>query len=196
MDEAIIEGAVPEEKRAGMMTRVIREVVTTPALVDLLKTALEGADPEAAREFMKAAISANPELLATIVEMAPNLVNCATAAALEAAEQMNNLPAGVLDRLLPELLEKLDYSTFDKLPSAYGKLIDRTGLVEALPFIIGKTTNFGTGAMINFLKKNPNVIGDALAEVDFGQVMRAGFALMGATVRGGVSLVRCKLLGA
>ncbi len=109
---------------AGAGARVLKEVLRTPAFVELIKTNAFECDPENAREFVRTLLFEDVALALGFVASLPSYLNYMAEAAVEMGRSMSSLPAPLLNDFAERFLQDVDSGKIAELPEAYGPVIE------------------------------------------------------------------------
>jgi hypothetical protein len=170
----VTNGSVP---RAGAGARVLREIIRTPAFLEIIKMHARDLDPESAREAVRTFLWEDPEISLSLIGTMPEVVNYAVAALLELGRQMESYPEGLLDQFVREIAAEIDVERIRQLPAVLGPMIEKTGSGEAAATAFGKTVNAMAGVTNRAAARNPYFLRDAVSGVDWKEVLRAGAAV-------------------
>lgn len=162
----------------GAGARVLKEIIRTPAFLDIVRTNVKGLDRESAREVAKALIWEDMELSLGIVGTLPEFVNYLVAFAGELAVQMSPIPAELLGQYLSQAVSDIDVEAIRELPRALAPLVESAGLGEAAVKAFGGMVNAAAALVNRAAESNPHFIRDSVCAVDFGELGRASFAIM------------------
>ncbi len=179
-----------EAAYTGVGARVLKEIIRTPAFLEIIKMNARDFDPESAREIVRTLLWQDVELSLSLVGTVPEIVNYLTAAVLELGKQMNKFPGGLLDQYVTAVITDIDQDTLMEYPEVFGTLLKNVRFKDAAATAIGKTVNTGTSLLIKTIKQNPDFMRDTLSQVDGRQALRAVFAVCRSTVRWAVSGIK------
>ena len=166
------------KETAGAGTRVLREVIRTPAFMSIVKMNIASLDPESARVAVRTLLWEDPELALSLVALAPDVANYIVEAVLELGRQLDQFPAPLLDAFLDELATGIDPDLLREVPVVYGALFEKVDAGRRLAVALGAAINAGARMINRAAGRNPYFVRDALAEVDGREVARAGFAVV------------------
>jgi hypothetical protein len=169
--------AIPTSCRPGAGSRVLREIIRTPAFLEIIKLHASGLDPESARELVRAFLWEDVELSLSLVGTVPEMVNYLAAAALELGRQMNNFPGGLLDQYVTQIGSEIDVEVLNEFPGVFGPLLENIRFKETAAMGLGKAVNAGAGFVNRAAASNPHFVRDLCSEVDGREVLRASFAV-------------------
>lgn len=169
--------STPAANPGGAGARVLREVIRTPAFLEIIRLNSRDLDPESAREFVRTLLWEDVELSLSIVGSIPEVVNYLAAAVLELGRQMNTFPGGLLDQFVAQSASGIDVEVLKQYPEVFGPLLENIRFSETAAVALGQAVNAGAGIIVKAVEKNPDLLRDTLGHVEGGQVMRAAFAL-------------------
>ena len=184
-----LEGPGPEVA-GGAGTRVLREVIRTPAFMSIIKLNLASLDPESARIAVRTMLWEDPELTLSMVALAPDVANYVVEAVLELGRQLDQFPAPLLDAFLDELGQGIDTDKLRELPVVYGRIADKVDAGKRFAVALGAAINAGARMINRAADRNPYFLRDALTEVDGREVARAGLSMLRSACLWGYSAVR------
>ncbi len=177
----------PGENRGGAGARVLREIIRTPAFLEIIKTNSKGFDPEDARELVRTFVWEDVELSLSFVGNIPELINYLAAAVLELGTQMNNFPGGLLDQFVTQVGSGIDLELLKQYPAVFSPLLENIRFAELAAVGVGNAVNAGADAIVKAVQKNPDLLRDTLGQVEGRKVLRAALALARSAVRWVVS---------
>jgi hypothetical protein len=122
MDEVNKFGA-PDPAEASAAPRVLRELLRTPAVKDLLAISLQDSDPESARELVKAMLWSDSVFSFGMLGQLPRGFNFLVAFLDELGRQLQNAPPELLRDFVAEMARTLDRESLKALPRAYAPLL-------------------------------------------------------------------------
>jgi hypothetical protein len=178
------------EGQAGLGARVLREIIRTPAFLQIIKLHARDFDPESAREVVRTFLWEDADLSLSLVGTLPELVNYLSALVLELGRQMNNFPGGLLDQYVSQAVTEIDLETFKEYPEVFGPLLENMRFGEAAAVAVGKTVNTLADTVTRTAARNPDFMKDILGQVDGRALLRATLAVVRSAVRWLVSGVR------
>jgi hypothetical protein len=178
------------EGQAGLGARVLREIIRTPAFLQIIKMHARDFDPESAREVVRTFLWEDADLSLSLVGTLPELVNYLSALVLELGRQMNNFPGGLLDQYVSQAVTEIDLETFKEYPEVFGPLLENMRFGEAAAVAVGKTVNTLADTVTRTAARNPDFLKDILGQVDARALLRATLAVVRSAVRWLVSGVR------
>ena len=162
----------------GAGARILKEIIRTPAFLDIVRTNVKGLDRESAREVAKALIWEDMELSLGIVGTLPEFVNYLVAFAGELAVQISGIPGELLGQYLSQASRAIDVEAIRELPGAFAPLVESAGLGEAAVRAFGGTVNAAAAVVNRAAERNPHFVRDSVSAVDFRELGRASFAVM------------------
>lgn len=183
MMEEIMNRAVEDNWQAGAGARVLREIIRTPAFLEIIKMNAKDLDPESAREVVRTFLWEDVELSLSVVGTVPEVVNYLTAFVLELGKQMNDFPGGLLEQYVEKIVAEIDLDVLMEYPGVFGPLLENVWFKDAAATAIGRTVNAATALLIKTIKQNPDFLRDTLSQVDGRQALRAVFAVAGSAIR-------------
>lgn len=177
----------PDGPRAG--ARVMREIIRTPAFLEIIRTNMVALDPDGAREAVRAILWEDPELTLSLASSLPEVVNYLVEAALELGRQLNGFPDPLLDAFLDRLVGGVAREPFFELPAVYGPLAVKVGLSRRAAGLFGGAVNALARAINGAAKENPHFVRDLMVAVDGREVGRAALAVLRSLALWGCSAV-------
>ena len=169
--------AIGKPSQAGAGSRVLREIIKTPAFLEIIKLHAKGFDPESARELVRTFLWEDVELSLSLVGTVPEMVNYLAAAVLELGAQMNNFPGGLLDQYVMQIGSEIDVEVLKEFPRVFGPMLDNIRFKETAAIGLGKAVNAGAAFVNRAAESNPHFVRDLCSEVDGREVLRASFAV-------------------
>jgi hypothetical protein len=179
MEEMSNRAEAVEPEEPGTVVRLLREIIKTPAFVEVIKTNLGTFDEESARQLVRTLMREDPELSVTVAATFPQIVNYLAAAVAEFGQQLDNLPEGLGDQYLEQFTLGIDSERFQEIAEVYQSFVDRVDLKRTAISAFGRSVNALAGAINTTASRNPYFLRDALADVDGMQVFRAFLAVAG-----------------
>ncbi len=110
--------------QTGMATRVLRELLRTPAFKELVKIRITETAPGTAQELAKIFLWEDVDFSLSLLGSSPNAINFVGQLAEEVGRQLANFPSHILKDFLSQMGEKIDKDTFKALPQAYAPLVE------------------------------------------------------------------------
>lgn len=109
----------------GLSERVLREVMATPALKELVLMQMKDIRPEAAPGLMKTLLWGDPGISMSLFGVLPDAVNWLLELLLELGRQLNGLPEPLMKDILGQVGAGIDLERLGQFPEVYGQLIRR-----------------------------------------------------------------------
>ncbi|MHB8896785.1 MAG: hypothetical protein ACYC99_16645 [Candidatus Geothermincolia bacterium] len=164
-----------EGARAG--ARLMREIIRTPAFLEIIKTNMVALDPEGARMAVRTVLWEDPELTLSIASTVPEVINYLVEAVVELGRQLGQFPAPLLDAFLTQLVSGIDTGAMREAPVVYGPLLEKVGFQQKAVTAFGSAMNAVARAINRTAAKNPYFVRDSLEAVDGREVGRAAWAV-------------------
>jgi len=164
-----------EGARAG--ARLMREVIRTPAFLEIIKTNMVALDPEGARLAVRTVLWEDPELTLSLAGTAPEAINYLVEAVLELGRQLEQFPAPLLDAFLDQLIGGIDTGSLREVPAVYGPLMEKMGFPQRAASALSAAVNALARAINRTAAQNPQFLRDSMEAVDGGEVARAAWAI-------------------
>jgi hypothetical protein len=161
--------------------RVIREIIRTPAFLEIIKTNMTALDPEGARMAVRTVLWEDPELTLSLAGTAPEIINYLVEAVLELGRQLNQFPAPLLDAFLDQLMNGVNVEGMREVPAAYAPLLDKIDGKQRARVAMGAAINAVARAVNKAAAGNPNFVRDSMPVVDGREVGRAARAVARST---------------
>ncbi|MFH1149395.1 MAG: hypothetical protein V1748_02860 [Actinomycetota bacterium] len=174
MEETREPKAVP---RAGSGARVLREVIRTPAFLEIIKTNTTGLDPEAARELVRTALLEDVNLSLSLSGTLPEVINYLLEAALEAGRVFDGLPPHLIAAFGGQVAERIDMEKVAELPRVYGPLLEKVGARDSAAGALARLINTGARWVNRAATSDPYFLRDVAEQVDGLELLRAGTAV-------------------
>lgn len=127
----------------GLYERIMREVIATPALKELIILQMKDIKPETAPGVVKTLLWGDPGISMSLFGALPDAVNWLLELLLELGRQLNGLPEPLLKDILGQVGGGIDGERLKRLPEVYGQLIRRIIIGE------GKTPEEVRAAVIS-----------------------------------------------
>jgi len=169
--------------QAGAGVRVLREIIRTPAFMDIIRTNARDLDPESAAEAVKVFLWEDVEAAMSLMGSFPQAVNYLVALVLELGRQMDNFPDGLLEQYVRQMAGEIDLQGISQVPGAFGPALATVGFREAAAGALGKAVNAASGMVVKAESQNPDFLRDILGQVDGREVLRAGLAVARSAAR-------------
>ncbi len=113
----------PDPVEANAAPRVLRELLRTPAVKDLLAISLEDSDPETAREMVKTMLWSDAVFSFGTLGQLPRMLNFVITFLDELGRQLQNVPPHLLREFVAEMSRTVDTESLKALPRAYAPLL-------------------------------------------------------------------------
>jgi hypothetical protein len=175
-----MDGIVEDPSRgqgAGAGTRVMREIIRTPAFLEIIKTNMASIDPDGAKAAVYTMLWEDPELTLSLASTAPEVINCLVEAILELGRQLNQFPAPLLDAFLDQLMGGVDVESLRELPATYAPLMEKVEFQRRATAAFGAGINAVASWINRANAKNPYFVRDSMEAVDGREVARAAWAV-------------------
>lgn len=161
----------------GAGARVMREIIRTPAFLEIIKTNMASLDPETARAAVHTLMWEEPSLSLSIAAMVPEMVNYMVEAVLELGRTLDNFPPQLLDAFVDQLSGGVDQQALARLPEVYRPVLEKVEFQRRARRAAGQAVNAMARMINRSAAGNPYFIRDSLSEVDGREVFRAGMAI-------------------
>ena len=115
----------PGEDTRGVGTRVLREIIRTPAFQEIIKTNMTELDPDEAGHLVRTAFWEDLNLSLSLMGTSPVVVNYLIEAFLELGRQLNQFPAGLLNEFISNITSDMDNDALTEIPEVYGQLLEK-----------------------------------------------------------------------
>ena len=116
--------ATPEPAH-GLSENLLREVLRTPPLKELILLQMKGIDPDNASGLVKAMMWEDPDVSMSLFGSLPDMVNWLLEFLLELGRQLGDLPEPFLGEILKVLGEDVNRERLKEIPVIYARLILR-----------------------------------------------------------------------
>jgi hypothetical protein len=116
---------VSSETAQGLSERLMREMMRTPAMKELVLLQLRDIDPDTAPGFVRTMLWEDPGVSLSLFGALPDTVNWLLEFLLEMGRQFNGLPEPLLRDFLGRIGEGIDPERLKELPQVYGQLLGR-----------------------------------------------------------------------
>lgn len=166
------------EGQSGAGARVLREIIRTPAFLEIIRMHARDLDPEDARELVRTFLWEDVELSLSTVGSISEVVNYLAAAVLELGRQMNNFPGTLLEQYVSQAVSEIDTDVLRQYPEVFGPLLENLRAGENAALATGAAVNAVAGFVNRAAAANQHFVKDALACVDGREVARAAFAVL------------------
>lgn len=129
----------------GLSERLLKEVIATPALKELILLQMKDIKPETAPGMIRTLLWGDPGISMSLFGVLPDAVNWLLELLLELGRQLNGLPELLLKDILGQVGSGIDTKKLQQLPEVYGQLARRLLIGE------GKTQEEARAAVITAL---------------------------------------------
>ncbi len=120
-----------EQAAAGLGERVLREIIATPALKEIILLQMKDIKPETAPGLIKTLLWGDPGISMSLFGALPDAVNWLLELLLELGRQLNGLPEPLLKDILGQVGGGIDAERLRRLAEIYGRLARRLAVGEA-----------------------------------------------------------------
>ena len=110
--------------QTGALPRVMRELIRTPVLRELLKLNLAESPPGTAAELARTILFEDVDITLSLLGSSPQALNFLTEFLVEAGRQFQNFPAEILQIFIRQMGERVDKENLQALPGALAPIID------------------------------------------------------------------------
>lgn len=114
----------------GLGERLLKEVIATPALKEVILLQMKGIRPEAASGLVKTLLWGDPGISMSLFGAFPDLANWLLEFLLELGRQLNGLPEPLLKDILGRIGGGIDRERLGRFPEVYGALLRRLAVGE------------------------------------------------------------------
>ena len=114
----------------GFGERVLKEIIATPALKEMILLQMKDIKPETAPGLVKTYLWGDPGISMSLFGALPDAVNWLLELLLELGRQLNGLPEPLLKDILVQVGAGIDRERLKQLPEVYGQLIRRLAFGE------------------------------------------------------------------
>jgi hypothetical protein len=129
----------------GLSERLMREVIATPALKEIVLMRMKDIKPETAPGVVRTLLWGDPGISMSLFGALPDAVNWLLELLLELGRQLNGLPEPLLKDILGQVGGGIDPERLKQFPAVYGQLARRLLIGE------GKTPEEARDAVITAL---------------------------------------------
>jgi len=121
-----------EDKNAapGLSERILKEVMATPALKELILLQMKDIKPETAPGLVRTLLWGDPGISMSLFGALPDMVNWLLELLLELGRQLNSLPEPLLRDILGQIGIGIETGRLKELPGVYGQLAKRLVIGE------------------------------------------------------------------
>jgi hypothetical protein len=113
------------EPSQGLSERLMREMMRTPAMKELLLLQLKDVNPDNAPGLVRTMLWEDPGVSLSLFGALPDTVNWLLEFLLELGRQFSGLPEPLLRDFLGRIGEGIDLERLKELPAVYGQLLGR-----------------------------------------------------------------------
>ncbi len=114
----------------GFSERLLREIIATPALKEVILLQMKGIKPEAASGLVKNLLWGDPGISMSLFGSLSDVVNWLVEFLLELGRQLNGIPEPLLKDLLGRIGAGIDLERMKQFPEVYGEFLRRLLLDE------------------------------------------------------------------
>ena len=168
---------IGSEVAGGVGARVLREVIRTPAFLEIIKTNISGLDPEDARAMVRTFLREDVNLSLSLMGTSPVVLNYLVEAILELGRQLAGFPPALLDTFISQMASEIDSGALKEIPRVYGPLLERVlespERQEAFAASLGRLVTSSARLLNRSISRNPYFLRDVLASVDMKEVLWA-----------------------
>lgn len=183
MEENMNPQASEATSQAGAGARVLREIIRTPAFLQIIKVNASDLDPESARGAVRTFLREDPELSLSMMGTVPEVVNYLVAVVIELGRQVNKFPGGLLEQYVSQIASEIDVAALREVPGAFAPLLETVNFKEEAAAALGRMVNAVTGMVNRAEARNPYFLRDAVSGVDWREVCRAALAVTRSAAR-------------
>ncbi|MGC9336261.1 MAG: hypothetical protein ACP5JJ_19130, partial [Anaerolineae bacterium] len=105
----------------GLTERLVKEIIDTPALKEIILLQMKDIRPEAAPGVVKTLLWGDPGVSLSAFGAAPDAVNWLLELLLEVGRQLNGLPEPLLKDILGRVGSGVERERLEELPRVYGE---------------------------------------------------------------------------
>ncbi len=147
-----------EPAPAGLGERLLREIIATPALKEIILLQMKDIKAETAPGLVKTLLWGDPGISMSLFGALPDMLNWLLELLLEVGRQLNGLPEPLLKDILGQVGGGIDGERLKQLPEVYGRLAKRLAIgedaapeevraavVDAVNGILGRLEAFAAG---------------------------------------------------
>lgn len=113
------------EPAHGLSENLLREVLRTPPLKELILLQMKGIDPDNASGLVRTMMWEDPDVSMSLFGSLPDMVNWLLEFLLELGRQLDDLPEPFLGEILKVLGEDVNRERLQEIPVIYARLIQR-----------------------------------------------------------------------
>lgn len=155
----------------GASARIVREILRTPAFMEIIKINVFDQDPKAAADLVRTVMNEDPNLSLSLMAQSPRAFNALVEAVIEIGHQAGRFPPELLSQFFDQATSGIDTGRLAEIPRAWAPVIE------------------------NMLAKNPNFLADAVDKIDYRKSWRALWLVFRVAVRGFWALLKNTALG-
>ena len=126
----------------GLSERILKEIIATPALKELILLQMKDIAPETAPGLIRTLLWGDPGISMSLFGALPDMVNWLLELLLELGRQLNGLPEPLLKDILAQVGGGIETDKLKEFPGVYGQLARRLLIGE------GKTPEETRAAVI------------------------------------------------
>lgn len=152
----------------GLGERLLKEIIATPALKEVILLQLKGIKPEAAPGLVKTMLWGDPGISMSLFGAVPDIVNWLLEFLLEFGRQLNALPEPLLKDILGRIGAGIDRERLRSFPEVYGTLLRRLVVGE------GKTPEEAREAAVAALNRMLAALDRATVRLEENRAELAG----------------------
>ncbi len=169
------EEGIDPEVAEGAGARVLREVIRTPAFLEIIKTNITGFEPGDATVLVRTFLREDANLSLSLIGTSPVVINYIVEAILEMGRQLAGFPPALLDTFVSQMTSEINSDALKEIPVAYGplleKILESPERQEAFAASLGRFITSSARFLNRSMSKNPFFLRDVLANVDMKEVL-------------------------
>lgn len=178
----------------GTGTRVLREILRTPAFVEIIKVNSDGLDPKNARALVRTALFEDSSLSLGLLAKSPEAINYAVEALYEMILQLEKFPPDLLDQFVSQIIDDLDGAAFSRVSAAATGSLSRIlsdnpsakqKMIDSLVYAVNRVTKNAVEYLGNSEQSKGSLLGGALEKLDvdsLAEVVSLSAGLMNKTL--------------
>lgn len=178
----------------GTGTRVLREILRTPAFVEIIKVNSDGLDPKNARALVRTALSEDSSLSLGLLSKSPDAINYIAEALYELIMQLEKFPPDLFDHFISQIIDDLDGEAFSRVSAAAtGSLsrilldnpIAKQKVIDSLVYAVNRVTKNAVEYLNKSEQSKGPGLGSALEKLDvdsLAEVLSLSAGLMNKTL--------------
>jgi hypothetical protein len=179
MDSNGLDANVPGRgEGAGARARVMREVIRTPAFLEIIQTNMAALDPEGASIAVRTLLWEDPELALSLAGATPEVINYLVEAVLELGRQLNTFPGPLLDAFIDQLSTGVNVDRMREVPVVLGPVMEKVDFQRRAAQAAGSVVNAVARSINRAAARNPYFLRDSISGVDGREVGRAAYAVV------------------